>query len=280
MADRQIHSSALCESEHVGAGSRIRAFAHVPAGARVGCDCNIGVHALVGDGSVLGDRVVLDDGAQLGDGVRLEHDVTIGPNATILAGLTIRSRARVAAGAVVTRPVPPNAIVTGNPAQIVGYVDTANHEGDETAQPDTAIRATSVRGVNLHHMRHVDDMRGNLSVGELGRDVPFDVKRYFLVYDVPNAEIRGEHAHLRCHQFLIAVKGTLHVVADDGRRREEIVLDRPSLGLHLPPMVWGIQYRYSPEAVLLVLASEHYDAADYIRDYDRFLALVDPERKA
>ena len=127
-----------------------------------------------------------------------------------------------------------------------------------------------MRGVTLHHMREVEDMRGNLSVAELGREVPFDVKRYFLVYGVPNMEIRGEHAHLQCHQFLIAVKGSLHVVADDGRQREEIVLDRPSLGLHLPPMTWGMQYRYSADAVLLVLASHHYDAADYVRDHDQF----------
>jgi len=131
-----------------------------------------------------------------------------------------------------------------------------------------------VLGVTLHQMAEVEDLRGNLSVGELGRDVPFEVKRYFLVYDVPNMEIRGEHAHVRCHQFLIAVKGSLHVVVDDGRSREEILLDSPSLGLHLPPLTWGIQYRYSADAVLLVLASHHYDASDYIRDHDQFLALV------
>ena len=274
MADPQIHPTALCESQHIGADTRVQAFAHVPASATIGRDCRIGTHAVVGEDALLGDRVVLDGGVQLGAGVRLEGDVSIGANATVLAGLTIRSRASVAAGAVVTRPVPPRAVVTGNPAQIVGYVDTPSRQGGESGLAETAVQATSVQGVNLHHMPHVEDMRGNLSVGELGRDVPFDVKRFFLVHDVPNAEVRGEHAHLRCHQFLIAVKGTLHVVVDDGRRREEVVLDRPSLGLHLPPMVWGIQYRYSADAVLLVLASEHYDAADYIRDYDRFLSLV------
>lgn len=280
MTHTQIHPKALCDSGDVGVGSRIQAFAHVAAGAHIGCDCLVGVHALVGSGSVVGDGVVLEAGAQLGEDVRLEDGVFVGANATILPNLTVRSRARVAPGAVVTRPVPPNAIVTGNPAQIVGYVDAASHREDAAGASQVAVRSTSVRGVNLHHMHYVEDMRGNLSVGELGRDVPFGVKRYFLVYDVPNAEVRGEHAHLRCHQFLVAVKGTLHVVADDGRRREEIVLDRPSLGLHLPPMTWGIQYRYSADAVLLVLASEHYDAADYIRDYDRFLALVGSHEKA
>lgn len=115
---------------------------------------------------------------------------------------------------------------------------------------------------------------------EIGRELPFMVQRSFLVYNVPNAEIRGEHAHRRCAQFLIAVKGSIHVVADDGARREEFCLDHPRLGLYLPPMTWGIQYRYSEGAVLMVLASEPYDPADYIRDYAEFQALVSQERVA
>jgi hypothetical protein len=91
---------------------------------------------------------------------------------------------------------------------------------------------------------------------------------------VPGAEVRGEHAHLECHQFLICVRGSCAVVADDGTRREEILLDRPNKGLHLPPMTWGIQYRYTEDAVLLVLASHNYAAEDYIRSYDAFLARI------
>jgi UDP-2-acetamido-3-amino-2,3-dideoxy-glucuronate N-acetyltransferase len=290
-----IHGRALCESTLVGAGTRVMAFAHIARDAQLGRDCEIGEHAVVGEGVVLGDRVVVQAGVRLAPGVRLEDGVTVGANATfahgatpalvragavvgagatILAGVTVGPHARISEGAVVTRAVPPNAIVSGHPAQIVGYVEAAGRVGQEPAAGETGVRATRVAGVTLHRMREVEDLRGNLSVGELGRDVPFDVKRYFLVYDVPNMEIRGEHAHLQCHQFLIAVKGSIHVVADDGRNREEIVLDRPSLGLHLPPMTWGIQYRYSPDAVLLVLASHHYDAADYVRDHDQFLALV------
>jgi serine acetyltransferase len=277
-------------------------------GARIGSACSIGGHTVIGEGAALGDRVTLRSGVKVAADVRLEDDVTvgadavfsedgpardeanasptlvragasIGANATILAGVTIGSSARVAAGAVVTRSVPPNSIVMGNPGQIVGYVDTADRRAADYAPGGPRIRATSLPGVALHYMRNVEDLRGNLSVGELGRDVPFEVKRYFLVYDVPSMELRGEHAHLQCHQFLIAVKGSLHVVADDGRQREEIVLDRPSLGLHLAPMIWGIQYRYSADAVLLVLASDHYDAADYIRDYDQFLMLASQRAK-
>jgi dTDP-4-dehydrorhamnose 3,5-epimerase-like enzyme len=123
-------------------------------------------------------------------------------------------------------------------------------------------------------------MRGCLSVGEFEREIPFIPQRYFLVYDVPTAETRGEHAHLKCHQFLIAVKGSVHVVADDGNVREEFVLDRNNLGLHLPPMTWGIQYRYSHDAVLLVFASDYYDPDDYIRDYDKFMEVVRAKKAA
>ena len=117
-----------------------------------------------------------------------------------------------------------------------------------------------------------------LTAGEVGPDVPFDVKRYFLVFGVSGKEIRGEHAHRMLHQFLICVHGRCHVVADDGEHRQEFILDDPTVGVHLPPMVWSTQYHYTDDAVLLVLASEHYDADDYIRDYAEFLKLVASRR--
>jgi hypothetical protein len=123
-------------------------------------------------------------------------------------------------------------------------------------------------------LRNVVDARGNLTAGEFGRSVPFEAKRYFMVYQVPLVASRGEHAHRQCHQFLVCVRGRISVIADDGKRREEFLLDRPDLGLHLPPMVWGVQHKYSPDAVLLVFASHYYDDADYIRNYDEFIALA------
>ena len=313
MADAFVHPQALCESPHLGAGTRIWAFAHVLPGARIGADCNVCDHVFIENDVLVGDRVTIKCGVQLWDGVRLEDDVFVGPNATftndifprskqypqafahtevrrgasiganatILPGVTIGSRAMVGAGAVVTRNVPPNAVVVGNPAKIVGYVDTVSHAASEQTDelvaadmPTVGVCSTRERGVTLHNLRQVVDMRGSLSVAELGQDVPFEARRYFLVYDVPSIEIRGEHAHLLCAQFLVAVKGRVHVVADDGDCREEFVLSQPSQGLFLPPMTWGIQYCYSPDAVLLVLASEHYDADDYVRDYDDFLRLA------
>jgi dTDP-4-dehydrorhamnose 3,5-epimerase-like enzyme len=140
------------------------------------------------------------------------------------------------------------------------------------------VSATRVAGVTLHRLPHVDDLRGHLSFGEIGNQIPFEVKRYFLVYSVASQEIRGEHAHRSLHQFLICVHGRCHVVADDGTLRREFVLDSPTIGLHLPPMVWGIQYKYTEDAVMLVLASDRYDPASYIRDYSEFLELVKAAR--
>jgi dTDP-4-dehydrorhamnose 3,5-epimerase-like enzyme len=149
----------------------------------------------------------------------------------------------------------------------------ADREGD--AGPCRGVQ-NFPSGVALHNMKVVADSRGMLSVGEFEKDLPFVPKRYFLVFDVPGEHVRGEHAHRECHQFLICVKGKITVVADNGQTCEEFLLHRPSLGLHVPPMVWCTQSGYSADAVLLVFASEKYDAADYVRDYDEFLRLVSP----
>ena len=116
-------------------------------------------------------------------------------------------------------------------------------------------------------------MRGKLTAIEFA-DLPFMPVRAFTVFEVPSAEVRGEHAHRECHQLLICVSGSLAVLVDDGRDRRELVLDDPGVGLYLPPRIWGSQFRYSPDGALVVLASHPYNAADYIRDYEEFLKLV------
>ena len=303
-----IHALADVQSAVIGTGTRIWQFVIVLAGARIGADCNICSHCLIENDVVIGDRVTVKSGVQLWDGLRVGDDVFIGPNAsfandrfprskktpekflqtvlgagasigagaTILPGLTIGSNAMVAAGAVVTRSVPPNAIVVGNPAKIVGYVDAERNKvsAGESLAAEVGAHPTQVPGVSLHRMPRVADIRGSLTVGEFDRSVPFPVKRYFMVFDVPSVETRGEHAHRECHQFLICVRGSCAVVADDGAQRQEFLLDRPDVGIHLPPKVWGIQYKYSADAVLLVFASHHYDSADYIRNYAEFRQLV------
>ena len=126
--------------------------------------------------------------------------------------------------------------------------------------------------VQVQRFAEFSDLRGRLTAGEIPKDgLPFMPRRWFLVYDVPSQEIRGEHAHRVCHQFLICIAGKVTVAVDDGQRRAEVVLDNPTLGIYIPPMVWGSQFRYETKTTLLALASDLYDPDDYIRDYDEFL---------
>lgn len=300
-----LHPQSLVESEKVGAGSRVWAFAHVLPGARIGRDANICDHVFIENDVVLGDRVTVKCGVQLWDGLRAEDDVFIGPNATftndpfpcskrhpesflstvlasgcsigagatILGGVTIGAGAMVGAGAVVTRDVPPFAIVAGNPARIRGYVDADRvSESPPPAVPDIGSEAST--GARLIKLKAVEDLRGRLVAGEVDAELPFVPRRVFMVYDVPSVEVRGEHAHRVLEQLLVCVRGAVSVVVDDGRQRQEYRLDDPTKALYIPPRVWGIQYAYSPEAALMVLASDPYDAAEYVRDYDEFLRLV------
>jgi dTDP-4-dehydrorhamnose 3,5-epimerase-like enzyme len=133
---------------------------------------------------------------------------------------------------------------------------------------------TGVRGVDIYRFPWVQDPRGDLTVGEFEKEFPFRPKRYFVVSGVPSGEIRGEHAHKQCHQFLICAYGQCSVTVDDGTTRLEVVLNKPSIGIYVPPMIWGRQRQYSADAALLVFASELYDPNDYIREYSAFLKAV------
>ena len=116
----------------------------------------------------------------------------------------------------------------------------------------------------------VEDERGKLSFGEIGRQLPFSPKRYFLVFDTGGETVRGGHAHRRCSQFLIAVSGTVVVTTDNGWERQEHRLDRPEIGLHIPAGIWAEQHYLGEDSKLLVLASEAYDPEEYISDYKEF----------
>lgn len=121
--------------------------------------------------------------------------------------------------------------------------------------------------------KHHSDRQGNLSVVENGLTVPFAVKRAFYLYDVPGGESRGGHAHKELYQFMVAASGSFTVTLDDGIIKRSFLLNRPYQGLLVKPGIWSSLEDFSSGAVCLVLASEVYDEADYIRDYDEFLRL-------
>jgi UDP-2-acetamido-3-amino-2,3-dideoxy-glucuronate N-acetyltransferase len=299
------HPQAIVESPNIGDGSRIWAFAHILPGARVGRDVNVCDHVFIENDVTIGDRVTIKCGVQLWDGLQIEDDVFIGPNATftndpfprsrkhlerypltvvrqgasiggnatVLPGVTIGMGAMVGAGAVVTRSVPPYAVVVGNPARIVRYVpDAKRAEVAATSAAPQLPGNMQVQGVQLIAVPRIGDMRGNLIAREVGKGLPFRPERFFLILDVPSKEVRGEHAHRQCAQLLVCLRGAVNVVCDDGRHRQEVVLDDPTVGLLLPPMVWGTQFKYTDDAMLMVFASRRYEPEDYIRDYDQFLS--------
>ena len=304
------HPNAIVETNKIGKDTRIWAFVHILPEADIGEDCNVCDHVFIENDVFVGNRVTIKSGVQLWDGITLADDVFIGPNATftndlfprskeypesfkrttiqqgasiganatVLPGITIGQYAMVGAGTVVTKDVPAYAIVVGNPARIAGYVQSKQANNKRKSKDTQEILNddgdVSVTGVHLYRMPLISDLRGNLTFAEHDGMLPFPPKRYFLVFDVPSKDIRGEHAHKECHQFLVCVKGHCSVVVDDGINRTEILLDHPELGLYIPPMVWATEYKYSSDAVLMVLASHKYEEEDYIRDYDEFLRKV------
>lgn len=116
----------------------------------------------------------------------------------------------------------------------------------------------------------ISDPRGNLSFIEGGQQIPFDIQRVYYLYDVPGGSDRGSHAHKKLHQFIVAMSGSFDVVLDDGREKKRFHLNRSYYGLYVCPMMWRYLDNFSSGGVCMVLASSHYDAADYIRDYDVF----------
>lgn len=308
MKEFYSHPNAIVESSKIGKGTRVWAFAHVLPGAIIGEDCNLCDQTFFENDVKLGDRVTVKCGVQIWDGITVEDDVFIGPNvaftndpfprskqypqsfartlvrkgasiganATILPGLTIGQYAMVGAGAVVTKDIPAYAIVVGNPARITGYVQADKSPVNliKSEKVNEVPGDLSVGGARLYELPLIQDLRGSLTFAEIDQSLPFTPKRYFMVFDVPSKEVRGEHAHRQCHQFLICIKGNCSVVVDDGKDRAEIVLNRPNIGLHIAPMVWATEYKYSPDAVLMVLASDVYQSDDYIRDYDQFIKEV------
>lgn len=129
----------------------------------------------------------------------------------------------------------------------------------------------SVFDCSVIDMGKISFEEGNLTVAENISNFPFDVKRVFYLYDIAGGESRGAHAHRKCHQFLIAASGSFEISLDDGNYKRQIFLNRPNIGLHIPPGVWASERNFSSGAICLVLASHRYSEEDYIREYDEFI---------
>ena len=260
-----------------------------PADFVLGAGCSVGAYAFIGPGCVAEDNVQIGARATVlapeptsdvaAQRLLVQSGATIGAGAVVCGANVIGRGARIEPGAVVTSDVPPHAVVAGNPSHVTGYVSAA--AGGAPGRPIEMVHAPKEvgavvlpNGVSVIRFPEVIDLRGQLTFGEVDGQLPFAVDRFFLVYGVASQELRGEHAHRSCHQLIIATTGAVSVLTDNGSELIEVRIDEPNIGVYLPPMVWGVQFRHTADAVLMVLASDRYDADDYIRDYDEFIREV------
>jgi hypothetical protein len=127
---------------------------------------------------------------------------------------------------------------------------------------------------NLLYLQQKGDRNGHITAINNNIEIPFETKRIFYLYDIPGGESRGAHAHKECHQFLVAASGSYEVLLDDGTTKRQVLLNRPDIGLHIPPGIWASEINFSSGSICLVLASHEYNEEDYLRDYDDYLKFI------
>ena len=133
------------------------------------------------------------------------------------------------------------------------------------------LKPITVFDCNLLQLPKIENRAGNITPIHNNIEIPFAVKRIFYLYDIPGGESRGAHAHKECHQFLVAASGSFEILLDDGKSKRLVQLNRPYMGLHIPPCIWASEINFSSGSICLVLASHTYNEDDYIRDYSQFL---------
>lgn len=128
---------------------------------------------------------------------------------------------------------------------------------------------------SIIELPRIQNRAGNITPINNHKEIPFDIRRVFYIYDIPGGEDRGAHAHKECHQLLISASGSFEVEMNDGISKRTILLNRPNFGLHIPPGIWAAEKGFSSGAVCLVLASHKFEENDYIRDYKNYLHFID-----
>ena len=131
----------------------------------------------------------------------------------------------------------------------------------------------SVYDCSVIELPRIGDRNGSITAVNNLIEIPFEVNRVFYLYDIPGGESRGAHAHKECHQFLIAATGSFEVELFDGTVRRTVSLNRPNIGLHIPPGIWASEVNFSSSSICLVLASHNYQEEDYIRDLESYVSV-------
>jgi hypothetical protein len=139
-------------------------------------------------------------------------------------------------------------------------------------------KSTIISDVKLIELNRITDHNGSISVVQNSLDIPFDVKRIYYLYDIPSGSERGGHAHKILQQLIIAASGSFDIILDDGKQKTTINLNRPNVGLLLPPGLWRELNNFSSGSICLVLASHEYSEEDYIREYESFLSFKNSEK--
>lgn len=132
------------------------------------------------------------------------------------------------------------------------------------------MKKISVFDCDLIYLPKIGDRNGNITFVNNCKEIPFDVKRVFYLYDIPGGESRGAHAHKTCHQFLVAASGAFEVLLNDGKVQRQVMLNRPYIGLHIPAGIWASEINFSSGSICMVLTSENFDEDDYIREYHQY----------